>query len=145
MLDELRMACYAGRIVAGSFTASRTVDAFTAATAAGADMIRRPDLGRLGVGCKADFSVVDMTNPYMQPDYEPVRSLVYSANDRAIKDVYVDGRQVVRDGTVLHFDIAEDIEMLRRAQTEAVAAAPQRDWAGRGLETLSPRLFPIRP
>jgi cytosine/adenosine deaminase-related metal-dependent hydrolase len=84
-----------------------------------------------------------MGNPYMQPDYEPIRSLVYSANDRAIKDVYVDGRQVVRDGTVLHFDIGEDIEMLRKAQTEAVAAAPQRDWAGRGLDKLSPRLFPV--
>jgi 5-methylthioadenosine/S-adenosylhomocysteine deaminase len=46
---------------------------------------------------------------------------------------------------VLDFDIADDIEMLRQAQTEAVAAAPQRDWAGRGLDTLSPRLFPVRP
>ena len=144
MLDELRMACYAGRIVAGSFTAATTHDAFMAATAVGADMIRRPDLGRLAPGCKADFSVVDMSNPYMQPDYEPIRSLVYSANDRAIKDVYVDGRQVVRDGEVLDFDIGEDLEMLRRGQAEAVAAAPQRDWAGRGLEQLSPRVFPIR-
>ena len=144
MLDELRMACYAGRIIAGSFTASTTRDAFMAATAVGADMIRRPDLGRLAPGCKADFSVVDMSDPYMQPDYEPIRSLVYSANDRAIKDVYVDGRQVVRDGEVLDFDISEDIEMLRRGQAEAIAAAPQRDWAGRTLEQLSPRVFPIR-
>jgi cytosine/adenosine deaminase-related metal-dependent hydrolase len=30
MLDELRMACYAGRIIAGSFTASTTRDAFMA-------------------------------------------------------------------------------------------------------------------
>ena len=80
----------------------------------------------------------------MQPDYEPIRSLVYSANDRAIKDVYVDGRQVVRNGEVLNFDIDEDLEMLRRGQAEAVAAAPQRDWAGRGLEELSPRVFPTR-
>jgi cytosine/adenosine deaminase-related metal-dependent hydrolase len=138
------MACYAGRIIAGSFTAATTRDAFMAATAIGADMIRRPDLGRLAPGCKADFSVVDMSNPYMQPDYEPIRSLVYSANDRAIKDVYVDGRQVVRDGEVLDFDIGEDLEMLRRGQAEAIAAAPQRDWAGRSLEQLSPRVFPVR-
>ncbi len=115
-----------------------------AATAIGADMIRRPDLGRLAPGCKADFSVVDMSNPYMQPDYEPIRSLVYSANDRAIKDVYVDGRRVVRDGQVLDFDIADDIEMLRQGQAEAIAAAPDRDWAGRRLEELTPRVFPIR-
>src|SRR4029079_12293551 len=50
MLDELRMACYAGRIVAGSFTAARTVDAFMAATAVGAHNIRPPALRRLAPG-----------------------------------------------------------------------------------------------
>jgi cytosine/adenosine deaminase-related metal-dependent hydrolase len=144
MLDEMRMACYAGRIVAGSFTASTTHDVFMAATATGADMIRRPDLGRLARGCKADFSVVDMRNPYMQPDYEPIRSLVYSANDRAIRDVYVDGRRVVKDGEIVDFDIEDDVEALRRAQAEAIAAAPGRDWAGRRLDQLSPRVFPVR-
>jgi len=143
MLDELRMACYAGRIVTGSFTGSTTHDAVMSATAVGADIIRRPDLGRLAPACKADFSVVDMTNPYMQPDYEPIRSLVYSANDRAIKDVYVDGRQVVGNGEVLHFDISEDIEMLRKGQAEVIAKAPSRDWAGRRLDQLSPRAFPL--
>lgn len=144
MLDEMRMACYAGRIIGGSFTASTTHDVFMGATATGADMIRRPDLGRLAPGCKADFSVIDMRNPYMQPDYEPIRSLVYSANDRAIRDVYVDGRQVVKAGEIVDFDIAEDIELLRRAQGEAIAAAPGNDWAGRRLDQLSPRVFPIR-
>ena len=143
MLDELRMACYAGRIIAGSYTAATTAQAFTAATAGGADIIRRPDLGRLAVGAKADFAVIDMTNPYMQPDYEPLRSLIYSANDRAVRDVFVDGRQVVRDGRVLTFEIGEDIEMLRRGQREVIAGAPGRDWAGRRLEELSPRVFPI--
>ncbi len=144
MLDEMRMACYAGRIIGGSFTASTTHDVFMGATATGADMIRRPDLGRLSPGCKADFSVVDMRNPYMQPDYEPIRSLVYSANDRAIRDVYVDGRQVVKAGEIVDFDIADDIELLRRAQGEAIADAPRNDWAGRRLDQLSPRVFPIR-
>ncbi|CAN7634345.1 amidohydrolase family protein [Brucella pseudogrignonensis] len=144
MLDELRMACYAGRIVAGDFTAASTAEVFTAATSGGADIIRRPDLGRLAQGCKADFSVVDMTNPYMQPDYEPLRSLVYSANDRAIRDVYVNGVKLVGEGKLLAFDIDEDIEMLRKAQREVIAKAPERDWAGRDLNALSPRVFPIR-
>ncbi len=144
MLDELRLACYAGRIVAGNFKAASTAAAFTAATSAGADIIRRPDLGRLQPGCKADFSIVDMTHPMMQPDYEPLRSLIYSANDRAIRDVYVDGVQVVGNGRLLHFDIEEDIEMLRRAQREVIAEAPRRDWAGRTVERLSPRVFPVQ-
>ncbi len=143
MLDELRMACYAGRIVAGSFTAAPTSYAFDAATNVGADIIRRPDLGRLAAGCKADFSIVDMNNHYMQPDYDPIRSIVYSANDRAIMDVYVDGRQVVGGGEIMHFNTDEDIEMLRRGQAEVIATANQRDWAGRDLEDLSPRVYKL--
>jgi 5-methylthioadenosine/S-adenosylhomocysteine deaminase len=85
-----------------------------------------------------------MSNPYMQPDYEPIRSLVYSANDRAIKDVYVDGRQVVKDGVILTFDIQDDLELLCKGQAEAVATAHERDWAGRRMEELSPRVFPMR-
>ncbi|MGO4664740.1 amidohydrolase family protein [Bosea sp. 2RAB26] len=144
MLDELRMACYAGRIVAGSFTAAPTSYAFSAATNVGADIIRRPDLGRLAIGCKADFSIVDMTNPYMQPDYDPIRSIVYSANDRAIRDVYVDGRQVVANGQVLHFDIGNDIEMLRQGQRDVIKTASERDWAGREIEELTPRVYKIK-
>ncbi|KAA2244060.1 amidohydrolase family protein [Salinarimonas soli] len=144
MLDELRMACYAGRVVAGSYTASSTHHAFTAATVGGANIIRRPDLGRLAVGAKADITVVDMTNPYMQPDYDPLRSLVYSANDRAVRDVYVDGRQVVRRGELVTFSIEENIAMLRRGQAEVIAGAPGRDWAGRSLDQLSPRVYPVR-
>jgi 5-methylthioadenosine/S-adenosylhomocysteine deaminase len=143
MLDELRMACYAGRIIGGSFTAAPTSYAFDAATHVGADIIRRPDLGRLAAGCKADFSIVDMKNPYMQPDYDPIRSIVYSANDRAIRDVYVNGVQVVADGEVLTLDISDDIEMLRRGQRDAMKTASQRDWAGREIEELTPRVYQI--
>ena len=42
------------------------------------------------------------------------------------------------------FDIAEDIEMLRRGQRDVIANASSRDWSGRSLEQLSPRVFPVR-
>jgi cytosine/adenosine deaminase-related metal-dependent hydrolase len=80
----------------------------------------------------------------MQPDYEPLRSLIYSAGDRAVRDVFVDGRQVVRQGDVLTFGVAEHIAMLRRGQAEVIARTPERDWAGRRLEEMSPRVFPMR-
>ena len=142
MLDELRLACYAGRVLAGSFTAVSTRHAFTAATLGGAAILRRPDLGRLAVGAKADLAVVDMSHPYMQPDYDPLRSLIYSAGDRAVRDVYVDGECVVANGKVLGFDIAEDLAMLRKGQAEVIANAPTRDWARRSLSQMSPRVYP---
>ena len=58
-----------------------------AATIGGARILRRPDLGRLMAGAKADFSLVDLSHPYMQPAHEPVRSLIESASERAIRHV----------------------------------------------------------
>ena len=105
MVDEIRLVCYAARIFTGNYKMGTTRHAFEAATIGGAKILRRPDLGRLAPGTKADFSLVDMSHPYMQPSHEPVRSLIYSASERAIRHVYVDGKQVVKDGKVLTIDV----------------------------------------
>jgi 5-methylthioadenosine/S-adenosylhomocysteine deaminase len=144
MLDELRHACYVGRVLAGNFKAVSTAQTFNAATVGGAAILRRPDLGRLAPGCKADLSIVDMAHPDMQPDRDPVRSLVYSAGDRAVRDVYVDGRQVVKDGRVLTIDVAAAVEALREAQAEALKTTAERDGARRTVDQLSPRVFRLR-
>ena len=144
MTDELRHACYMGRVLAGNFKAVSTAHAFTAATAGGAAILRRPDIGRLAAGCKADLSVVDLTHPYMRPVRDPLRSLVYSAGERAIRDVYVDGAQVVRDGKVQTFDVEPALERLGQAQAQSLTAAPGRDWAKRRVDQMSPLVFPVR-
>ncbi len=141
MIDELRMACYAGRILTGDFTAGSTEQVFDAATVGGAKALGRTDLGRLSVGAKADFSLVDITHPYMQPAREPLRSLIYSASDRAVRDVYVDGRQVVRNGRPLLIDLAPALATLARAQADVLASTADRDWAGRDVDELSPMVY----
>ena len=40
----------------------------------------------------------------MRPARDPVRSLIYAAGDRAVRDVFVDGQKVVEDGRVLTMD-----------------------------------------
>jgi cytosine/adenosine deaminase-related metal-dependent hydrolase len=45
---------------------------------------------------KADIVVVDLAVSDMAPARDPLRSLVYHAAERAVREVYVDGRQVVR-------------------------------------------------
>jgi cytosine/adenosine deaminase-related metal-dependent hydrolase len=144
MIDEMRLACYAARVLAGDFRAASTAHAFDAATIGGARIVRRPDLGRIAVGCRADFSLVDMTHPYMRPVHDPLRSLVYSASERAVRDVYVDGEQVVRDGEVLTIDIEAALETLRRAQAATLATTAERDWAHRTVDEMSPRVFQLR-
>jgi len=82
-----------------------TRHAFEAATIGGAKILRRPDLGRLSPGAKADFSLVDMSHPYMQPSHEPVRSLIYSAGEARHPPRLCRRRQVVKDGKVLTVDV----------------------------------------
>ncbi len=138
MLDEMRLAIYAGRLMAGSPRAAMLSHIFAAATVGGARALGRTDLGRLAPGAKADLVVVDCRLPVMQPCRDPLRSLVFSASDRAVRHVFVDGRQVVRDGEVLTIDEAQAAEALAEAQARAVKAVPRNDWAGRTIDELAP-------
>ncbi len=70
-----------------------------------------------------------------------MRSLIYSASDRAVRDVYVDGRQVVRNGEPLLIDLEPALATLGRAQASAVASTADRDWAGREADELSPMVY----
>jgi cytosine/adenosine deaminase-related metal-dependent hydrolase len=144
MLDEMRLACYVARLQAGHFRAASTEEVFNAATVNGAKMLGREDIGRIAVGGKADFSLVDLSHPYMRPGREPLRSLIYSAGDRAIRDVYVDGEQLVKNGQLLTIDIERCMQEVERAQAQTIATVSQRDYAGRNIDAMSPRVFPIR-
>jgi len=106
-VEELRTAAILARIAAGNAHAVTAADIFTAATIGGARALGRGDLGRIAPGAKADFMMVDITHPAMQPLYDPVRSMVYAAGERAVRHVFVGGQQVVRDGNALAFDYAD--------------------------------------
>jgi 5-methylthioadenosine/S-adenosylhomocysteine deaminase len=138
MLSELRLAAYVARLQAASPRALRTTDIFNAATIMGARALRRPDIGRLEAGCRADLVLVDLTHPAMCPAHDPIRTLIYAADDRAIRAVYVDGREVVAGGKVLTIDYPAATASLAEAQRRIVERAPSLDWAGRSLEELAP-------
>ncbi|MDM0071571.1 amidohydrolase family protein [Variovorax sp. J31P207] len=141
LLDEMRTAMYASRIVARDYTAAPTADVFDSVTLTAASMLGRDDIGRLQAGCRADFSLVDLRHPYMRPAREPLRSLLYSASDRAIRDVYVGGKQVVRQGEVLTIDVEKACGEVERGQLVTLANAPGNDYAGRTIEQLSPMVL----
>ncbi len=142
MLDELRLVAYLARTQAGNPRTMTTTDVFDAATIGGARALGREDIGRLAPGCRADLVLVDATHPRMQPRHDPVRSLIYAAGDRAVKDVFVDGRQVVKDGEVLTMDFRQAAAHLAEAQKRVVANAPGQDWAHRPVEKIVRPTFP---
>jgi hypothetical protein len=119
-------------------------DVFTSATTGGARALRRDDLGRITPGAKSDFVMVDITHPTMQPLYDPIRSLVYAAGERAIRHVFVGGQQVVRDGKALAFDYADASARLEMAQRRAIEKVPGLDRAGRSAAEIMPPTFPSR-
>jgi cytosine/adenosine deaminase-related metal-dependent hydrolase len=143
MLDEMRHAGTVARAVAGSVDDLDTSDVFNAATVGGARSLMRDDIGRLEVGARADFVLVDLKHPAMMPAREPLRNLIFVANDRAVRDVYVDGRRVVANGEVLTIDHRAACEELAEVQARAIRDIPKRDWAGRSADELMPLVYPV--
>ncbi len=141
MLDEMRLAAYLARTQATDPRSITTTELFEAATVGGARALGRPDIGRLAPGCRADFVLVDITHPQMRPARDPVRSLIYAAGDRALRAVYVDGQQVVKDGEVLTIDYRAAAEHLHESQKRVAEQVPQHDWAHRTAEKIAPPSF----
>ena len=141
MLDEMRLAAYLARTQANDVHTLTGSDLFEAATINGAKALGRDDIGRLAPLCRADIVLVDITHPRMRPARDPLRSLIYSAGDRAVHTVIVDGNTVVRDGELLTMDYAAAAEHLNEAQQEVIAKVPRLDWGHRHVDEVSPPMF----
>jgi cytosine/adenosine deaminase-related metal-dependent hydrolase len=143
LLEEMRWAAVLARVAAGDVTAVSTADVFHAATVGGARALGRDDIGRLAPGMKADVVLVDASHPAMRPLRDPLRSLVYTAADRAVRDVYVDGIRVVADGRVLTLDREAALGRLHEGQRRMLDAVPGRDYRGRTAEQIAPLSLPL--
>ncbi|MDX2101294.1 MAG: amidohydrolase family protein [Alphaproteobacteria bacterium] len=143
MLEEMRTAAIVARFDEGNAFAAGAGEVFHAATIGGATALGRDDIGRIALGAKADLVAVDLHHPMMLPRRDPLRSLIYVAAERAVQHVWVDGAQVVRDGTVLTIDYAAAADAVDAAQRRALERAPALDYANRPVEALSPLSLPV--
>jgi cytosine/adenosine deaminase-related metal-dependent hydrolase len=142
MLEEMRWATVLGRIASEDIRSLEMADVFHAATVGGATGLLRDDIGRLAPGARADLVLVDLRNPWMMPARDPLRSLVFHAADRAVRDVYIDGRKVVAGGRVTTLDHADALGRLTEAQKRMEAAVPQRDPRKRRSLDIAPLSLP---
>jgi 5-methylthioadenosine/S-adenosylhomocysteine deaminase len=100
LFADLRLATQLARLAGRSADALSAAEAFWLATGAAADAIDLPDLGRLEVGRRADLVHVDTRDLVFEPVGDPadlLAHLVWSGAGRHVRDVWVGGRQVVRD------------------------------------------------
>lgn len=113
LLGDLRLAASFARLAERSATALTAAEAFWLATGAAADAVGRPDLGQLSAGRRADLVHVDTRDLVFEPVGDPadvLAHLVWSGAGRHVRDVWVGGRQVVRDSA----STTVDTEALRR-------------------------------
>jgi 5-methylthioadenosine/S-adenosylhomocysteine deaminase len=103
MFEEMRAAVFQQRVRTKRFDALDAHQAFRMATLGGAECLGLDkELGSLDAGKRADFVVVELNDPAVQPVYDPIEAMVYSASRHNIRATYVGGREVRIDfGQVL--------------------------------------------
>ncbi|KIN64323.1 Hydroxydechloroatrazine ethylaminohydrolase [Sulfitobacter noctilucicola] len=117
LVAEARMAMLLQRVLQGG-DAMSAMEALEIATRGGADMLGRPDCGRIAVGARADIAVWDISGISSAGSWDPAALLL--AGPTTVKNLFVEGRQFVRDGHVTTIDLGAVIE---RQNTMARALA----------------------
>lgn len=99
MVQEMRMAACMYKEVRMNPRVMPPEHAVEMATLNGAKGVGLQDhIGSIEVGKQADFVLFDATLPEWQPLYNPVSNLVYSATGNTVKDVFIAGEQVLKNG-----------------------------------------------
>jgi len=138
MLEEMRLAGLMSKVATGHVDLLRTEDIFWAATIGAAKALGRDDIGRLAPGAKADLVLIDLKHPLMVPLRDPLKNLIYTATDKPVRDVYVDGKRVVSGGRVLTIDRDAAMAPLQKGQERSLAAVPKFDRLQRGADQIAP-------
>ncbi|MDK3019070.1 chlorohydrolase family protein [Pseudodonghicola flavimaris] len=123
MILNMQLGMMTARLAEG-MTSIRSEDMFDAATLGGARALNRPDLGRLAPGAKADIAVIDLRRTLQTPD--PVQTLMTSASGRDVRDVWIDGRRVMTDGTIPGVDETADATRAQAQFDGLIARYPDR-------------------
>ena len=137
MVQEMRMTACLYKEVRMNTRVMTPEHAIEMATLNGAKGVGLQDrIGSIEVGKEADFVVFDATQPEWQPLYNPVSNLVYSATGNSVKDVFIAGEQVLKDGKLTRID--------HDALMQQVGEAGQRIAARLDMKKLLKGLWPVQ-
>lgn len=102
LIDEARQAMLLAR-VSGGADAMPGGEVLRVATRGGAQVLGRDDIGQLAVGMRADVAIWDMGGVEAAGSWD--KSALLLAGPRRVRDLFVEGRQVVRDGQLTTVDL----------------------------------------
>ncbi|TPW17283.1 MAG: cytosine deaminase [Halothiobacillaceae bacterium] len=122
MLGEMRTAALLGKGVAKSASAIPAHTALRMATLNGARALGLDnDIGSLQVGKLADITAIDFGELEMRPLYNPISHLVYSSSRHQVSDVWVAGRQLLKQRQLTTLDQKAILTKTRQWQHKIAA------------------------
>jgi len=104
---EARQAMLLQRVSRGADAMSAR-EALEIATRGGAEVLGRDDCGQIAVGKRADLAVWDVSGLQSAGSWDPAALLL--AGPVQVRDLFINGRQTVRDGQVTTIDLPRVIE-----------------------------------
>jgi cytosine/adenosine deaminase-related metal-dependent hydrolase len=112
LIAEARQAMLLQRVQNGADAMSAR-EALEIATLGGAQVLGRHDCGSLAPGKRADIAIWDVSGLEAAGAWDPVAALLL-AGPSQVKHLFVEGRQVVRDGRLTTIDLPRVIEAQTR-------------------------------
>lgn len=103
LVAEARMAMLLQRVARGA-DAMAAREALEIATLGGARVLGRPDCGSLEPGKRADLAIWDISGIESAGAWDPVAALMLCGPTR-VRDLFVEGRGVVRGGRITTLDL----------------------------------------
>ncbi len=107
LVAEARQVLLLQRVVNGADAMSAR-EALFIATRGGAEVLGRSDCGQIAVGKRADIAIWDVSGVESAGSWDPAALLL--AGPTRVKHLFVEGRQVVRDGHVTTIDLPRAVE-----------------------------------
>lgn len=104
MFEEMRLAALIHKGVTGDPTAVPASEALRMGTIYGAKSLFLDEIGTLAPGMKADFIALNTDQAHFLPHTDFISHAVYSASAKDVEHVWVDGKQIVKNGNCLTLD-----------------------------------------
>lgn len=111
LILEARQAMLLQRVSKGADAMSAR-EALEIATRGGADILGRPECGRIAIGKRADIAIWDANCLENAGSWDPAALLL--AGPTKVKHLIVDGRMIVEDGQLLSVDLPRLIDHQRK-------------------------------
>ncbi len=122
LFGELKTAAMLAKVVAGDASALSAHSALEMATLNGARALgREQELGSLVAGKLADLIAVDLSDPFLQPVYDPASHLVYSNHGRAVSHSWIHGVPQLQDGRLTRIDVPDLMLRVHDWQTQILS------------------------